>query len=72
MRQEAGCADQVGASLVVLSSATDEGARRAQEETRFVAASHPDLDVLAVRSGDSLRDLLAQARHTLAHQQPRA
>jgi len=65
--------DQVGANLVVLSSATDEGARRAQEETRFVAASHPDLDVLAGRSGDSLRDLLAQAgRPPLARQGPRA
>jgi hypothetical protein len=55
--------DQVSASLVVLSSATDEGARRAQEETRFIAARRPDLHVLAGRSGDSLRDLLAQAGH---------
>ena len=54
-------ADQVSASLVVLSSATAEGARRAQEETRFLTAGRPDLNVLAGRPGDSLRDLLAQA-----------
>jgi len=56
-------ADQVGASLAVLSSATDEGAQRAQEGTRFIAAGRPDLNVLAGRPGDSLRDLLAQAGH---------
>ena len=55
--------DQVSASLVVLSSATAEGARRAQEETRLVAVGRPDLHVLAGRSGDSLRDLLARAGH---------
>jgi len=54
-------AGQVSASLVVLSSATAEGARRAQEETRFIVAGRPDLDVLAGRPGDSLRDLLARA-----------
>lgn len=66
-------ADQVSASLVVLSSATDDGARRAQEEARFIAAGRPNLDVLAGRSGDSLRDLLAKAVHPpLAGQGPRA
>ncbi len=44
-----------------------------QQETRFIAASRPDLHVLAGRSGDSLRDLLAQAGHpTAAGQEPRA
>jgi hypothetical protein len=53
--------------------ATAEGARRAQEETRFVVAGRPDLDVLAGRPGDSLRDLLAQAGRTpAAGQGPRA
>jgi len=66
-------ADQVSASLVVLSSATAEGARRAQEETRFLTAGRPDLNVLAGRPGDSLRDLLAQAgRPPAAGQGPRA
>lgn len=65
-------ADQVSASLVVLSCATEEGSRRAQEETRFIAASRPHLNVLAGRPGDSLRDLLAQAGHSpLAGQGPR-
>ena len=66
-------ADQVSAGLVVLSSATDQGATRAQQETRFIAARRPGLSVLAGRSGDSLRDLLAQAGHPpAAGQGPRA
>ena len=66
-------ADQVSASLVVLSSATGEGAGRAREETRFLAASRPHLNVLAGRPGDSLRDLLARAVHSpLASQDRRA
>ena len=66
-------ADQVSASLVVLSSATAEGARRAQQETWFLTADRPDLNVLAGRPGDSLRDLLAQAgRPPAAGQEPRA
>ena len=65
--------DQVSASLVVLSSATAEGARRVQEETRFLAVGRPDLNVLAGRPGDSLRGLLAQAgRPPAAGQGPRA
>lgn len=65
--------DQVSASLVVLSSATDEGARRAQEEARFIATGRPGLHVLAGRPGDSLRDLLAQAgRPPAPGQGPRA
>ena len=66
-------ADQVSASLVVLSTATAEGARGTQEETRFIAAGRPDLNVLAGRPGDSLRDLLARAGHPpAAGQGPRA
>jgi len=66
-------ADQVSASLVVLSSATAEGARRGQEQTRFLTAGRPDLNVLAGRPGGSLRDLLAQAgRPPAAGQGPRA
>jgi methanogenic corrinoid protein MtbC1 len=65
--------DQVSASLVVLSSATAEGARRVQEETRFLATGRPDLNVLTGRPGDSLRGLLAQAgRPPAAGQGPRA
>lgn len=65
--------DQVSARLVVLSSATDEGARRAQEEARFIATGRPGLHVLAGRPGDSLRDLLAQAgRPPAPGQGPRA
>ncbi len=66
-------ADQVSASLVVLSSATDEGARRARQQTRFITAGRPGLHALAGRPGDSLRDLLARAgRPPAAGQGPRA
>ncbi len=61
-------AEQVSAGLVVLSSATGEGAGRAREEARFIAAGRQDLNVLTGRSGDSLRDLLAQAVHPPAAQ----
>jgi hypothetical protein len=65
-------ADQVSASLVVLSSATAEGARRAQEETRFLTAGRPDLNVLAGAPVTAC-DLLAQAgRPPAAGQGPRA
>ena len=65
-------AGQVGAGLVVLSSTTDEGASRAQQEARLIAAGRPDVNVLAGRPGDSLRDLLARAGHpSAAGQGPR-
>jgi excisionase family DNA binding protein len=54
-------ADQVGAGLVVLSSAMDETARRAQQAAQAITASRPGLNVLAGRPRDSLRDLLAGA-----------
>jgi MerR family transcriptional regulator, light-induced transcriptional regulator len=53
----------VRAGLVVLSSATLEGGRRAASAASEITAAHPDLAVLAGRSGDSLHDLLRQARN---------
>ena len=54
-------AGQVGAGLVVLSSAMAETARQAQQAAQAITASYPGLNVLAGRPGDSLRDLLAGA-----------
>jgi excisionase family DNA binding protein len=50
------------ADLVVFSSATPEGARRAQDAAREAAAADPHPLTLAGRPGDSLRDLLRLAR----------
>jgi MerR family transcriptional regulator, light-induced transcriptional regulator len=54
-------ADQVGASLVVLSSARTQKARQAQQAARSMAATRPHLNVLAGQPGDHLYDLLARA-----------
>jgi methylmalonyl-CoA mutase cobalamin-binding subunit len=54
-------ADQVGAGLVVLSSAMQETAERAQQAAQEIATAGPHLTVLAGRPGDSLQDLLAAA-----------
>jgi MerR family transcriptional regulator, light-induced transcriptional regulator len=54
-------ADQVGADLVVLSSAMNETAERAQQAAQEITAVSPHLTVLAGRPGDSLHDLLAAA-----------
>jgi excisionase family DNA binding protein len=62
-------ADQAGASLVVLSAAMSETARRAREAAQAVTATHPHLRVLAGRPGASLYDLLAQAGHPQAESQ---
>jgi MerR family transcriptional regulator, light-induced transcriptional regulator len=54
-------AGQVGAGLVVLSSAMRETAWQAQQAAPAIIAGCPGLTVLAGRPGDSLRDLLAGA-----------
>jgi MerR family transcriptional regulator, light-induced transcriptional regulator len=54
-------ADQVGADLVVLSSAMNQTARQARQAARAITATQPGLNVLAGRPGDSLHDLLAWA-----------
>ena len=54
-------ADQVGADLVVLSSARGETAHEAQQAAQAIIAARPQLNVLAGRPGDSLHDLLAGA-----------
>jgi len=54
-------AGQVGAGLVVLSSAMRETARQARQAAEAITASRPGLTVLAGRPGDSLHDLLARA-----------
>jgi MerR family transcriptional regulator, light-induced transcriptional regulator len=54
-------ADQVGAGLVVLSSARSETARQAQQAAQAITAARPQLNVLAGRPGDSLHDLLGGA-----------
>jgi MerR family transcriptional regulator, light-induced transcriptional regulator len=50
-------AGQVGAGLVVLSSSTTAGARRARDAAREITAALPGVLVLAGRPGDSLHDL---------------
>jgi excisionase family DNA binding protein len=55
-------AAEVGADLVVFSSATQEGAQHAEAAAREVAAANPGPIVLAGRPGDSLRDLARLAR----------
>ena len=54
-------AGQVGADLVVLSSARSETARKARQAAQAITATHPHLNVLAGRPGDSLHELLARA-----------
>jgi MerR family transcriptional regulator, light-induced transcriptional regulator len=64
----------VDADLVVFSSATREGARRARAAAREVAAANPRPLVLAGQPGDSLRDLIRLARgfrEPAAHQSHR-
>jgi hypothetical protein len=64
-------ADAVDADLVVFSSATRQGARRAQAAAREVAATNPRPLVLTGQPGDSVRDLIQLARdsrHPGAHQ----
>jgi MerR family transcriptional regulator, light-induced transcriptional regulator len=54
-------AGQVGADLVVLSSAMSETAGQAQRAAQAITTRLPGLNVLTGRPGDSLRDLLAGA-----------
>lgn len=64
-------ADQVGAGLVVLSSARPQTARQAQQAAEAIGATRPHLNVLAGRPGDHLHDLLARAAnpHTVSRNQ---
>ena len=59
-------ADAVDADLVVFSSTTRPGARRARAAAREVAAANPRPLVLAGQPGDSVHDLIRLARD--AHQ----
>ena len=54
-------AAQVGAGLVVLSSATTAAARRARGAVQEITDALPGVTVLAGRPGDSLHDLRAAA-----------
>jgi MerR family transcriptional regulator, light-induced transcriptional regulator len=54
-------ADEVSASLVVLSAAMSVTARAAQDAAQSIAATRPGLGVLSGRPGDSLYDLRALA-----------
>jgi MerR family transcriptional regulator, light-induced transcriptional regulator len=58
----ASLASEVGASLVVLSSATAEAASRAQREASQLIRAELNLRVLTGRPGDTLNDLLRLAR----------
>jgi excisionase family DNA binding protein len=64
-------ADQVGAGLVVLSSAMSQTARQAQQAAEAITAARPHLNVLAGRPGEHVRDLLARAAlpHTVSRNQ---
>ena len=64
-------AGQVGASLVVLSSAMAQTARQAQQAVETITATSPRLNVLAGRPCDRLSDLLARAAnpHTVSRNQ---
>jgi MerR family transcriptional regulator, light-induced transcriptional regulator len=57
-----GLVRDVAARLVVLSAATDEGAKRGAKEAVQLAEASPGLLVLAGRPGDSLYDLRALTR----------
>jgi excisionase family DNA binding protein len=59
-------AGQVGAGLVVLSSAMSQTARQAQLAAQAITATRPRLNVIAGRPGDSLHDLLAWAANPQA------
>jgi excisionase family DNA binding protein len=59
-------ADQVGAGLVVLSSARTRTARQAQQAAGALTATRPHLTVLTGRPGDHLHDLLARAANPQA------
>jgi excisionase family DNA binding protein len=61
-----GLAGQAGASLVVLSSATTESARRAREETDDITRPAAGLHVLTGQPGDPLSRLRLLARATTA------
>jgi methanogenic corrinoid protein MtbC1 len=54
-------AGQVGAGLVVLSSATTEAVQRAEHARQALTAARPGLNVLTGRPGERLFDLLARA-----------
>jgi MerR family transcriptional regulator, light-induced transcriptional regulator len=54
-------ADQVGAGLVVLSTAMSQTAWQAQQAAEAITATHPHLTMLAGRPGDHLHDLLTRA-----------
>jgi len=57
-----GLAAEAGATLVVLSSATTESARRAAREAADIRRKLPGVTVLAGRPGDTLRELRDLAR----------
>jgi excisionase family DNA binding protein len=65
-------AGQVGADLVVLSSATDAMARQAHQAGQAIAAALPGRTVLTGRPGDRLHDLVARAanRQAATEKQP--
>ena len=54
-------ADQVGAGLVVLSSAMTETAQQAEQAGQAITAVRPGRNVLTGRPGDRLHDLVARA-----------
>jgi MerR family transcriptional regulator, light-induced transcriptional regulator len=54
-------AGQVGAGLVVLSSAMTETAQQAEQAGQAITAARPGLNVLTGRPGDRLHDLVTQA-----------
>jgi excisionase family DNA binding protein len=63
-------AEQVGASLVVLSAAMPETAELARQAAQSISAAYPRLTVLAGGPGDSLSDLLARAGNARAAASP--
>jgi hypothetical protein len=59
-----GLALEVGADLVVLSTATAETARAARRAARAIGSSAPELRVLVGQPGDTLSKLLELARRS--------
>jgi methanogenic corrinoid protein MtbC1 len=59
-------AAETGASLIVLSSATADGARTARREAREISQRLPEVRVLAGRPGDTLSRLRELARAPVA------
>jgi len=55
-------ASQVGANLVVLSTASASGAAQANLASRAVSATAPDATVLIGHAGEKLHDLIASAK----------